>query len=950
MFEKTNDSPRFPLTRRASVLFLLALTALIYIGNAAHPALLDDADASHALVAREMIERHDWVVTYMDGIRYLEKAPLHYWIVAATYEIAGQSAFTTRLSLALAVMGLVWVLYLFGRKFFGGRAGFYAGLVAATSIGMFLFTRIMIPEAIFALELAAGFFLFLLAWTGRIESRIGIWGFAAMTGLAVLTLGLIGVVFPAAILVAFLTLTRGWNRWRELRIFSSTLIFLVIAVPWHLIAEHRSPGFLWSYIVNEHIKRALGTRYPPDYDSVPLGLWWALHLVWLAPWSIFLPFTLREFPSPRTWGRNMEPAAQARLLLWIWAGVILVFFSIESGSRMEYYSFGAWPALAMLLGLGLARTEESASRWLAWLQGALAAVGLIIAAVLGYFVWASLRIPANADIAQFLETQSASLYRLSMAHFLDLTPAAFADLRWQAGIAAAVALFGFGGAWVLRLRRRQLAASITLAISMAVFFFSANSAYGVFGTKLSSRELANAIIPYLRPQDQIVQYGDFNYGSSIPYYTHRHVWIYNGRWGTNLDYGSKYPDAAQIFLDDATFPAFWRQPERIFLFVPGDIEDEAFQRLPADSCYLLAESGGKYIFVNQPLRPGMKTLADMLASRAASHQHTETRHLSGQFDSRGNSEVRGLELPRRDVRRADERGFLVEDDVDRNACEQLLEFFFIRDSRGEPAIFQLRQNFYGNATGDVNSSARNVAHREVAGFRAINIDPQIERPDANRARSFESVFCDYRSRIGIRLVKFRVVHARIQKFMYSRKSSAGQNKFATDDGIPRLQKPPEIGLLLRVRRPVGMSAFRGAGMMLRAVPEEDAFSEPRARRDDHFRRARIDDSLVNAGEFFRLEDEHAVTRGFEIVQKTDAADAQHFGDGIAVDDPGKIRRLDAIADNGAGKTKTRGVDFQILRAQEVGNEIFEAYIFLARQMRLRDACHLSIALLEHAEV
>ncbi|MFZ0637369.1 MAG: hypothetical protein WAM08_17750, partial [Candidatus Acidiferrales bacterium] len=143
------------------------------------------------------------------------------------------------------------------------------------------------------------------------------------------------------------------------------------------------------------------------------------------------------------------------------------------------------------------------------------------------------------------------------------------------------------------------------------------------------------------------------------YYTHRHVWIYNGRWETNLDYGSKYPDAAQIFLDDATFPAFWRQPERIFLFVPGDIEAEAFQRLPADSCYLLAESGGKYIFVNQPLRSGMKTLADMLANRAASHQHTEMRHSSGQFDSRRNSEVRGLKLPRRDVRRADERGFLV---------------------------------------------------------------------------------------------------------------------------------------------------------------------------------------------------------------------------------------------------------------------------------------------------
>jgi 4-amino-4-deoxy-L-arabinose transferase-like glycosyltransferase len=607
---------KFPLARRACVLLLLALSAAIYIGNAAQPPLLDDADASHALVAREMLQRGDWAVMYMNGVRYLEKAPLHYWLVAATYAIAGQNAFTTRLSLALAVIGLTLVSYLFARSFFGERAGFYSGLVACTSIGVFLFTRVMIPEAIFALELTAGFYLFLLAWTRQIDSRVGMWGCAAMTGLAVLTLGLVGVVFVAAILIAFLTATRGWNRWRDLHLPSSILIFLVIALPWHLIAEHRSPGFLWSYIINEHFKRALGTRFPPDYDSVPLGLWWAAHLVWLAPWSVFLPFALREFPSPRTWGRNTEPAAQARLLLFVWAGVILVFFSLESGSRMEYYAFGAWPALAILLALGLAHAEEAASRWLSGLQAILAIIGLAIGAVLSYFVWESLRIRATTDISQLLESHK-NLYRLSMSHFLDLTPAAFADLRWQAAGAAFMAIFGFGGAWILRRLRRDFGATLAIALSMAAFFFFANSALGVFSTKLSSRDLADDILPYLRPQDQIVQYGDFNYGSSIPYYTHRQVWLYNGRYSTNLDYGSKYPDAPTIFLDDSTFPSFWQGPERIFIFVHEDIRDAAFRRLPPDGSYLFAESGGKYIFVNQRVREGMKTLAQVEAEEAA---------------------------------------------------------------------------------------------------------------------------------------------------------------------------------------------------------------------------------------------------------------------------------------------------------------------------------------------
>ncbi len=129
---------------------------------------------------------------------------MHYWLVATTYLIAGQNAFTTRISLALAMIALVLVLNFFGRRFFGARAGFYSGLVAATGIGFFLFTRIMIPEAIFALELAIGFYLFLLAWTKQIDPRLGYWGCAAMIGLAVLTLGLVGVVFPVRDSLAFL--------------------------------------------------------------------------------------------------------------------------------------------------------------------------------------------------------------------------------------------------------------------------------------------------------------------------------------------------------------------------------------------------------------------------------------------------------------------------------------------------------------------------------------------------------------------------------------------------------------------------------------------------------------------------------------------------------------------------------------------------------------------------
>jgi 4-amino-4-deoxy-L-arabinose transferase-like glycosyltransferase len=251
---KGTGSPRPGL----APLLLLGLATLVYLGNTSYPGLLDDADASHATVSRAMLERGDWVILYMNGIRYLMKAPLHYWTVVISYWLLGSNEFSTRLPVALAMIGMTALTFVFARRYFGKRAGLYSGLVACTSAGFFLFTRIMIPEAICALEFTAIFYLFLRGWTGTLDPRLTYWSVAALTALAMLTRGLIGVVFPVAIFGLFILATESWSRWRELPLFSSTLIFLVIAGPWHILASLRAQTFFWSYFINEHFKRALG--------------------------------------------------------------------------------------------------------------------------------------------------------------------------------------------------------------------------------------------------------------------------------------------------------------------------------------------------------------------------------------------------------------------------------------------------------------------------------------------------------------------------------------------------------------------------------------------------------------------------------------------------------------------------------------------------------------------
>ena len=560
----------------------------------------DDVDAAHAIVARTMLQRHDYVVMYMDGVRYLVRAPLQFWLIAASYRLFGESEFTTRLPSALAVLGLVLVIYRFGCDFFSRRVGLYAALVIATSPGVFIFTRAVISEPLYALQFVTGFYLFLRAWTGTLHPRIGYWGAAAMFGLAVLSRGLIGILFPLAVLVIFVSIANGWHRWRELKLVSSALVFLAIAAPWHVMAELRAPGFLWAYFVNDHLRRALGTRWPPDYSALPLWAWLSAHIMWLFPWSFFAPLAVRSFWSAESRTQRAEKSSQALLLLWIWAAVVLAFFSIETGSRMEYYSFGAWPAIALLLGHGLVSAEPEKDHWLPRIQTSLSAAALAVALLLGYFVWRSLSVPTTDDISDLLKIHDSGYYRFALAHAFDLTERSFAMLRAPAVLAAFSLAAMAVAAQILRKLGRAAAATAAMALGMIGFLFSADLAFKKFEPLLSSRSLALELNKSLREDDQIAVYGDFTAASSVAFYTRRRLWLYHAPY-SELEYGAQFLDAPKIFINDRDFHALWRGRTRMFLIVPRGQQPSALASLPATATWFVTRVGGKGVYTNQPV-------------------------------------------------------------------------------------------------------------------------------------------------------------------------------------------------------------------------------------------------------------------------------------------------------------------------------------------------------------
>ena len=462
-------------------------------------------------------------------------------------------------------------------------------------------------------ELTALFYLFLRGWQGSLDTRVAYWGASVVMALAALTLGLIGVLFPLGVVFFFILFTRSWGRWRELRIFSSTLIFLVIAVPWHWMAEERSPGFLWSYFINEHFKRALGTRYPPDYEAVPLLLWWALHLVWFFPWSFFIGYALREFPRPKTWGPKMEHVQEARLLLFIWAGLILFFFSLTSGSRMEYYSFGAWPAMAVLLGIGLNDAEEVRDRWLPRLQAGLAVIGVLASVCLGYLVLSSLDVSSKGGIshlhtvspARYLPAVDGAYFRPDAADFRGAARSGsfrHPDLYywfWQSvAVAAALEEFrrhphpGFRHGAVFLCRQLGFQDGSSRACHRARW---PTPSFPTSGLRTRSCSTATSIRARAFPSTLIATCG-FTTDASAP----------------TLKSVRTIPTFRPRFWTTSSSPLSGTGPERVFIFVPEEFRKDALSRLPPDSSYLLAESAGKYIFVNQPLRPDLPLLASVL--------------------------------------------------------------------------------------------------------------------------------------------------------------------------------------------------------------------------------------------------------------------------------------------------------------------------------------------------
>jgi 4-amino-4-deoxy-L-arabinose transferase-like glycosyltransferase len=600
---KALPEPSRALRPTVCVVLVVLVWLALYVPGLWSPPLLDDADSVHAEAAREMMLRHDWSTLYVNGLRYLEKAPLLYWAMAASYEVFGVTDWAARLPLALGMLALLLATFAIGHFHFDAAAGLYAALALGLSFGPYLYTRILIPDILVALWLTLGLHCFLLTLESPRPSFAACWGLAAATALNVLTKGLIGVVFPAVIIVVYLALTRNLRHLLRIRLVSSLAIFLALAAPWHIIAGLRNPaagsakGFFWFYFVNEHFLRYINQRFPRDYDTVPLLLFWALALLFLLPWSAFafkalaaVPHRWRELPS-------LDRRGRALLLCTIAILAVIGFFSFSS--RQEYYVLPVLPALALILGAWLSQEQGSPpdsplrragqrialASFVVAVPAALAAAGML---------WFSERVPPHSELADLL-TRNPSEYALSFGHVFDITPRATGLFRPELALIGAAFLFGTLASWRLRRRNRTAAANAALALMMVISLQCVHSALVTFAPVLSSRVLSDAVSRVYRAGDVIVVNGAYEDASTLNFYGHLPLHVLNSRENGNLYYGSLFPDSPAVFEDDASLERLWLGAGRVFLFTEQDQIPALLQQTGYQS---IARSGGKLILAN----------------------------------------------------------------------------------------------------------------------------------------------------------------------------------------------------------------------------------------------------------------------------------------------------------------------------------------------------------------
>jgi len=526
---------------------------------------LSRSEAMYAVIPREMLASGSWLNPILNGVPYLDKPHLLYWLNMLAYKIFGISDLASRLPTLALTLGEVWVTYLIGVRLLDRRAAWLGGFVLLSSIGFFALHLQLLTDHLITLALAASLYS-LLRWQEQPTFRwAALFHLSLLTGF--LSKGFIGLGFPLLIGALYAFHLRRSNF--SALFFSRRGLALVVLliVPWFVGVEQASPGFIKHQIINEQVLRFFGQRDPADINPFSIPGFWIFLGIWLIPWTVLLPEALYRFWRETRTGAGANP--EGRLLL-IWAAVILGFFTL-SHSRIEYYSLPALPPLALILGWRLKEyLAVPRDRKILWATLAIALLGL-----------------GTIFLLPYLERLCADNRR----EFIGMFPLAHPFARPVTFLVPALALLGAAVGW--RRPRVMVATFGALALMLVYFTFQTLIALSPL---LSDKAPGEYLRRHAGPQDLVVmeQIEEFEYGASLVFYSGHPILMVQRDGLPHFPY--PVPPEEDYLISPARLQELWQGPVRVFLLVDDIIPREPYLEKGA----VVLAAPGKRLLVNHP--------------------------------------------------------------------------------------------------------------------------------------------------------------------------------------------------------------------------------------------------------------------------------------------------------------------------------------------------------------
>lgn len=597
----TDVEPRLRLctwqTARVPLLVALA-AALFYFAGLGRMPLVDSSEGFHVAIAWEMAARGDWITPHFDGIRYFDKPPLLYWLIAGTFRLVGLSAWAARLWSVLAVVGVATLTAWLGTRLSSERVGLIAGLVVAANPGIFLFGRFAKPDLLFV-------FCILLAFCGLVvtyqtASRRALLFVYGSLGAAILAKDILGMLGPLAVFALFLKLTGDRSRLSRWVPWSGVLLFMLITVPWHVAMELRNPGFLKYMLIDNHILNIAELRVFPDED-VSLTALEFLGATALAffPWTLTLPWAFHPV-FRRPWRTDTD---RLWLLIGLWAVGFLAVVAV-SPFKLPHYGLPAFPALALLAAKVwddvLARRAGASSprRILA-----LSLVVLVTVTLVSVFAWQGrVLVPSGtlSVVDLYSRNQSAKGVGAAFIPFAQVAP-------WLAVVAIIFAVGSLAVALSV-IRSRPLAGLASLMLVVVAFLPVTSKGMTLLAEARSPRPIIEFLTRTVESGDIVVHEGAMENTGSVVFALGQQVKILNGLH-SNLAFGATFPEGRDAVWNVEQFQREWAGPRRVFLISVEAPAGSVVSGLPGEQVRLLLEAGGRRLYSNRSVEvPGTRLL------------------------------------------------------------------------------------------------------------------------------------------------------------------------------------------------------------------------------------------------------------------------------------------------------------------------------------------------------